>query len=141
MMQVELGRRGFITGLAALGVAAPAIVTVTNLMKLPRRPLLFSREQLSEAWRITAGKTPQAMHAVLTQTFSAFPIWFVDDEAEVAILGVADLSPEVLAGIDRSLQGYWMCDVRIIRRRVDGVWQEYDTVERPPRNDGGYVTA
>lgn len=34
-------RRGLLTGLIAFATAAPAIVKVSNLMLLPRRPLIF----------------------------------------------------------------------------------------------------
>jgi hypothetical protein len=106
-------------------------------------PRIFSRELLSEVWRITKGKTPQAMHAVLIETFGAFPLWFVDDDAWVVILGVAEYPAiEDWHSWGGEPQGYMQCDVRIIRVcNDDGVWEQRDTVERPPRwFDGRYVT-
>jgi hypothetical protein len=121
-----------------VGLAATALIP-SALLGYSRR--IFSRELLDEVWRLTKGKTPQQMHAVLTQTFGAFPLWFVDDVGEVVILGVGaypTMEDWELAGL--TPQGYMQCDARVIRMcNAQGVWEERDTVERPLRH--GWLVA
>jgi hypothetical protein len=104
----------------------------------------WSRELLTKAWAITEGKLPQQMHQALVREFGPFPIWFIDDQAHVVILGVLDVSQDALdrlrQGHDQPLKGYWLCDTRIIRERnSQGEWEQRDTLDRPQRHHSSYV--
>jgi hypothetical protein len=130
-------------GLGLIAADEPLGLYAEFVRNHPPGTRMFSRELLYEAWRLTKGKTPQAMHAVLIETFGAFPLWFVDDLAWVVILGVGtEPTAEEWHSWGGESQGYIQCDARVIRmRNADGVWEQRDTIERPPRFDGGYVTS
>ncbi len=101
---------------------------------------IWPNHMLTKAWDITEGKAPADMALALTERFGSFPIWFIDDRSEVAILGVGDYPVEFLDKHKPDiLKGYLLSDVRIIRVLDHGVWQERDTLERPLRGGGGYV--
>lgn len=98
MTAIIQSRRGFIAGLGALFVAAPAIVRAASIM--PVKAISFEdllRERMDEAYRITRDSISENLYGSLTNvTRAAFvPRLFVQTWFASPLLEALDLPQDI----------------------------------------------